>query len=65
MKTKEEQPNAELLYITSETGDQVYDIPYGMTNAALNSMVGGFSRRVYQHGYSCECDCTAALPSQK
>lgn len=50
MKTKEEQPNAELLYITSETGDQVYDIPYGMTNAALNSMVGGFSRRVYQQG---------------
>ena len=50
MKTKEEQPDAELLYITSETGDQVYDIPYGMTNAALNSMVGAFSRRVYQQG---------------
>ena len=27
MKTKEEQPHAELLYITSETGDQVYYIP--------------------------------------
>lgn len=50
MKTKEDQPNAELLYITSETGDQVYDIPYGMTNAALNSMVGAFSRRVYKLG---------------
>lgn len=50
MKTKEDQPNAELLYITSETGDQVYDIPYGMTNAALNSMVGAFSRRVYKQG---------------
>lgn len=50
MKTKEERPDAELLYITSETGDQVYDIPYGMTNAALNSMVGAFSRRVYQKG---------------
>lgn len=50
MKTKEKQPNAELLYITSETGDQVYDIPYGMINAALNSMVGAFSRRVYQQG---------------
>ena len=37
MKTKEKQPNAELLYITSETGDQVYDIPYGMTNAALTA----------------------------
>lgn len=50
MKTMEKQPNAELLYITSETGDQVYDIPYGMTYAALNSMVGAFSRRVYQQG---------------
>ncbi len=53
MKTKEElegQMNAQLLYITSETGDQVYDIPYGMTNAALNSLVGAFSRRVYKQG---------------
>lgn len=52
MKTKEseEQLNAQLLYITSETGDQVYDIPYGMTNAALNSLVGAFSRRVYKQG---------------
>ena len=50
MKTKEIQPNAQLLYISSETGNQVYDIPYGMTNAALNSVVGAFSRRVYQQG---------------
>lgn len=52
MKTKEpgNQLEAELLYITSETGNQVYDIPYGMTNAALNSLVGAFSRRVYRQG---------------
>lgn len=50
MKTQEKSNNAQLLYITSETGDQVYDIPYGMTNAALNSMVGAFSRRVYKNG---------------
>lgn len=50
MKTKESSNNAELLYISSETGDQVYDIPYGMTNAALNSAVGAFSRRVYKNG---------------
>lgn len=53
MKTKEKSDrglNAQLLYITSETGDQVYDIPYGMTNAALNSLVGAFSRRVYKQG---------------
>ena len=53
MKSKEKIDsllNAQLLYITSETGDQVYDIPYGMTNAALNSLVGAFSRRVYKQG---------------
>lgn len=50
MKTKEQYSNGELLYITSETADQCYDIPYGMTNAALNSMVGAFSRRVYKNG---------------
>lgn len=52
MKTKEmgSELDAQLLYITSETGSQVYDIPYGMTNAALNSLVGAFSRRVYKQG---------------
>lgn len=50
MKTKESCDDAELLYISSETGDQAYDIPYGMTNAALNSAVGAFSRRVYKSG---------------
>lgn len=53
MKLKEadrKHLDAHLLYITSETGDQVYDIPYGMTNAALNSLVGAFSRRVYKQG---------------
>ena len=50
MKSKEAKVNAQLLYITSETGNQAYDIPYGMTNAALNSLVGALSRRVYKQG---------------
>lgn len=51
MKTREKDVSgAQLLYISSETGDQVYDIPYGMTNAAINSLVGAFSRRVYKQG---------------
>lgn len=50
MKEASGQLDAQLLYITSETGNQVYDIPYGMTNAALNSLVGAFSRRVYKQG---------------
>ena len=49
-KEKEENINANLLFITSETGSQCYDIPYGMTKAALNSLTGALSRRVYQNG---------------
>ena len=50
MKLKEKAINANLLVMSSETGNQAYDIPYGMTKAALNSMVRAFSRRVYQSG---------------
>lgn len=50
MKLKEKSDNANLLVISSETGNQAYDIPYGMTKAAVNSIVKAFSRRVYQHG---------------
>lgn len=49
-KLKSENKEGQLLFITSETGDQCYDIPYGMTKAALNSLVGAFSRRVYRDG---------------
>lgn len=50
MKLSEKADNASLLVTTSETGDQAYDIPYGMTKAALNSMVRALSRRVYKSG---------------
>lgn len=50
MKLSEKAENASLLVTTSETGDQAYDIPYGMTKAALNSMVMALSRRVYKSG---------------
>ena len=36
--------------LKEKTGNQAYDIPYGMTKAAVNSMVKAFSRRVYQKG---------------
>lgn len=42
--------NTSLLIISSETGNMCYDIPYGMTKAALNSMTQAFARRVYSNG---------------
>lgn len=50
MKLEEKEPSGQLLLITSETGDQCYDIPYGMTKAGLNSLTRALSRRVYKSG---------------
>ncbi len=50
MKLAENTSNANLLLISSETGNQAYDIPYGMTKAAINSLTQALSRRVYQKG---------------
>jgi 3-oxoacyl-[acyl-carrier protein] reductase len=50
LKLAEKEPNGQLLIISSETGNQCYDIPYGMTKAALNSLTRALSRRVYRSG---------------
>lgn len=39
-----------LLFLSSETSSKCVDIPYGLTKAAINSLVGGIARRVYQRG---------------
>jgi len=49
-KIAENTVNAQLLLISSETADQCYDIPYGMTKAAVSTMTRAFSRRVYKNG---------------
>lgn len=38
----------DLLFLSSETAGKSVDIPYGLTKAAINSLVGGLARRVYQ-----------------
>lgn len=47
---KSKNKNNNLLIISSETGNQCYDTPYGLTKSALNSMIGAMSRRVYKDG---------------
>lgn len=39
-----------ILFLSSETAAKSIDIPYGLTKAAINSLVGGLARRVYQKG---------------
>ena len=50
LKRKENDNDGNLIIISSESGNQCYDIPYGMSKAAINSMICAFSRRVYQKG---------------
>lgn len=47
-RMRETNPSGNLLIVTSETGEQAYDIPYGMTKAAMDSFVRAASRRVYR-----------------
>lgn len=47
LKTNE---TGDILFISSETAGKSVDIPYGLTKAAINSLVGGLARRVYQKG---------------
>ena len=39
-----------LLFVSSETVGKSNDLPYGLTKAALNSLVDGLARRVYNKG---------------
>lgn len=39
-----------LLFISSETANQCYDIPYGLTKNSINSLVEALSRREYKNG---------------
>lgn len=47
-RLREAEPSGNLLVVTSETGEQAYDTPYGMTKAAMDSFVRATSRRVYR-----------------
>lgn len=50
-KIKETKQEAgQIIFITSERGDQCDDIPYGLTKVAVNSLIEGLSRRYYTEG---------------
>jgi len=44
------QDTGQIIFITSERGDQCDDIPYGLTKVAMNSLIEGLSRRFYTEG---------------
>lgn len=51
LKNKNKIKNFEqIIFISSESAEQCYDIPYGMTKSSINTLVGALSRRFYQEG---------------
>ena len=46
----ENNEQGNILFLSSETAAKCVDIPYGLTKAAINSLVGALARRVYQRG---------------
>lgn len=53
IKHREKEQYGSILFISSETGKQNYDIPYGLTKAALNSLTGALARREVRNGINC------------
>ncbi len=47
---KRKQKKGNIIFISSERGNQCDDIPYGLTKVAMNSLVEGMSRRFYREG---------------
>lgn len=45
-----EHTEGNILFISSNTSGKCVDIPYGLSKAAINSLVGALSRRVYRKG---------------
>lgn len=55
---------ADILFITSMTANQAYDLPYGMSKAALNSMVQRLNHRYYAKGIRCNAIAPGIFPSE-
>ena len=50
LETMDEDKEHNILMISSERGIQCDDVPYGLTKAAINSLVKGLNRRFYSKG---------------
>ncbi len=52
-----------ILFISSNTSAKCVDIPYGLSKAAINSLVGALSRRVYKDGIRVNAICPGVVPT--
>lgn len=51
IRKADRQTDHSILMISSERGLQCDDVPYGLTKAAVNSLIRGLSRRYYTSGF--------------
>lgn len=54
---------ADMLFISSLTANQAYDLPYGMAKAALNSMIQRLNSRYYTKGIRCNAIAPGIFPT--
>lgn len=54
----------DILLISSLTGNQSYDLPYGMAKAALNSMVQKLNNRYYANGIRVNAIAPGIIPTE-
>lgn len=48
IERQSEDTSGNIIFISSERGNQCDDVPYGLTKAAINSLTRGLSRRFYR-----------------
>lgn len=54
----------DILLITSMTGNQINEIPYGIAKAGLNSMIQKINKRYYQYGIRVNAIAPGVIPTE-
>lgn len=61
---KNVQTPLDILYISSSTSNQPYDLPYGMAKSALNSLVQKLNKRYYSSGIRVNAIAPGIIPTE-
>lgn len=64
IKLTADLPKRDILIISSSTGNQLYDIPYGMAKAALNSMIQRINKDNYRYGLRVNAIAPGLIPTE-
>lgn len=60
---EQHQKNLDILFISSQTSNQPYDLPYGMAKASLNSLVQKVNKKYYSQGIRVNAIAPGIIPT--